>query len=107
MPPPQLYVSAVDNPVITVPEEENNRIASSRSSIVNSFLTSEEFTEVLPEGITIASGSNGDIGNGSDGDNGNGGGANGSDSDASINGSVSLVVSMAMLLGIAMLAIER
>lgn len=42
-----------DNPVISVPAEENLKIATSRSSVVNSFLTSEEFTEVMPEGVTI------------------------------------------------------
>ena len=45
--------STGDNPVLRVPEQENIGIASMRSSVVNSFLTSEEFTEVMPVGVVI------------------------------------------------------
>jgi hypothetical protein len=63
-----------------LPKDVNEAIASSRSAVVTSFLTSEEFTEVMPEGITIPP-------------------------PATFGGSISLVVSMATVVGTALFAL--
>lgn len=45
------------NPVISVSEEENQQIAQARSAVVTDFLTSKEFTDIVPEGLVIPSAS--------------------------------------------------
>jgi len=42
-----------DNPVIPIPREEYEEIALSRTIVVTNFLTSDEFQQITPEGLTI------------------------------------------------------
>ena len=77
IPPPH----AAENPVLPLSKEDYAVVAPSdtRSSVVTDFLTSEEFVEVIPEGITIPSGSD--------------------------DGSVPLMVSMVTILGTVIFAL--
>ena len=50
---PFLSLPLGNNPVITLPEDELLMLASAHGTVVNSFLTSSDFTEVMPEGVTV------------------------------------------------------
>ncbi len=41
--------------MVTIPEDVNVAIARARSTVVTSFLTSDDFDEITPEGVTIPS----------------------------------------------------
>ena len=48
-----MHYTSDGNPVVQIPEDVNVAIARARSTVVTSFLTSDEFDEIKPESVTI------------------------------------------------------
>jgi len=79
-----------DNHVITIPQEEYEETALSRTTVVSSFLTSDVFQEITPEGLTIPAPAPYN---------------RGSDPTVVTGGSIPMVVSMVTVLGVALFSL--